>query len=181
MINSKQDLDFYLKSDFSRFDRKPNLKDYILSNEIWYIYHYQRHLRYVEYYMNTNKSKLLFLYHFFKYKRLGFKLRFTIYPNTVGPGLRIYHAGDFIHVKKLCKIGRNCTLLPGVVIGNKNLEDDGSQVFIGDNVYFGLGARVFGKVKIGDDVVVGANSVVVKDIASNCVVSGIPAKVIKMK
>ncbi|MCA0230356.1 MAG: serine acetyltransferase [Bacteroidetes bacterium] len=129
--------------------------------------------------MNTERNKLFFLYHFFKYKRLGFKLRFTIYPNTIGPGLRIYHTGDFLHVKKNCKIGKNCTLLPGVVIGNKNLEDDGSWVIIGDNCYIGLGAKIFGQVTIGNNVIIGANSVVVKDIPDNCVVSGIPAKIIK--
>lgn len=179
-INNRKDLADVLKEDFNRFDRKPSIKDLILHNEIWYIYKYQRHLRYVEYYKNTGKNKIMFLYHFFRYKRLGFKLRFTIYPNTVGPGLRIFHTGDFIHVKQNCKIGKNCTLLPGVVIGNKNLEDDGSWVTIGDNCYMGLGAKIFGQVTIGDNVVIGANSVVVKDIPDNCVVSGIPAKIIKI-
>jgi serine O-acetyltransferase len=133
----------------------------------------------MEYYKNTGKSKVLFFYHFFIYKRLGFKLRFTIYPNTIGPGLRIFHTGDFLHVKKNCQIGKNCTLLPGVVIGNKNLDEDGSWVIIGDNCYLGLGAKIFGKVTIGNNVVIGANSVVLKDIPDNCVVSGIPAKIIK--
>lgn len=180
MIDSKVELARYLQRDFERFETKPNLKDWLLHNEVWYIYHYQRHLRHVEYYLNTQKTRnLFFLYHFFKYKRLGFQLRFTIYPNTVGAGLRIFHTGDFIHVKKKCNIGEHCTLLPGVVIGNKNIEDDGSFVTIGNNCYIGLGAKLFGALTIGDDVVIGANSVVVKNIESSCVVSGIPAKVIK--
>jgi serine O-acetyltransferase len=179
MIHSKNDLKYYLSENLKRFVKPPTLKDWILHNEVWYICHYQRHLRYVEYYMNTGKNKLLFLYHFFKYKRLGFKLRFAIYPNTIGPGLRIFHTGDFLHVKPKCKIGKNCTLLPGVVIGNKNLEDDGSWAIIGDNCYIGLGAKIFGQVTIGNNVVIGANSVVTKDIPDNCVVSGIPAKIIK--
>lgn len=179
MIQSKQGLKHYLSKDLKRFGKKPNLKDLFLHNEVWFIYKYQKHLRYVEFYKNTRKSKLLFLYHFFRYKRLGFKLRFTIYPNTVGAGMRIFHTGDFVHIKSKCKIGRNCTLLPGVVIGNKNLEDDGSFTTIGNNCYFGLGAKVFGEVNIGNNVVIGANSVVVKDIPDNCVVSGIPAKIIK--
>lgn len=179
MIQTKKELRHYLNEDSKRFERKPNLKDYLLLNEIWFIYKYQRYLRYVEYYMNTKKSKLLFLYHFFRYKRLGSKLRFTVYPNTVGPGLRIFHTGDFVHVKPNCRIGRNCTLLPGVVIGNKHFENDGSWVTIGDNCYIGLGVKIFGEVTIGDNVVVGANSVVVKDIPDNCVVGGIPAKILK--
>lgn len=179
MIDSIKELHLYLAEDSKRFGKKPTIKDLILHNEVWYIYHYQLHLRYVEYYMNPGKNNLLFLYHFFKYKRLGFKLRFTIYPNTIGSGLRIFHTGDFLHVKQNCKIGKNCTLLPGVVIGNKNLENDNSWVTIGDNCYIGLGAKIFGQVTIGNNVVIGANSVVVKDIPDDCVVSGIPARIIK--
>ncbi len=179
MIKNKNDLNYYLAEDLKRFFKKPTLKDLILHNEVWYIYRYLRQLRYVEYYKNTGKLKLLFLYHFFRYKRLGFKLRYTIYPNTVAPGLRIFHTGEFLHIKSRCRIGKNCTMLPGVVIGNKNLEDDESWVTVGNNCYFGLGAKIFGEVKIGDNVIIGANSVVVKDIPDNCVVSGIPAKIIK--
>ncbi len=179
MIKSRSDLEMYLKMDFARFAKRPNLKDFLLANEVWYIFHYQRHLRLVEYYSNTKRSKLLYLYHFFRYKRLGFKLRFTIYPNTTGPGLRIFHTGDFIHVKKKCRIGVNCTLLPGVVIGNKTVDDDDSEVLVGDNAYFGLGSKVFGSVTIGDNVVIGANSVITKDIPSNCIVGGVPAKIIR--
>ena len=69
--------------------------------------------------------------------------------------------------------------MPGVVIGNKRLEEDDSWVIIGDNCYIGLGAKIFGSVKIGNNVIIGANSVVTKDIPDNCVVGGIPAKVIK--
>ena len=110
---------------------------------------------------------------------MGFKLKFTIYPNTIGPGLRVFHTGDFVHVKPNCRIGKNCTLLPGVVIGNKSLNDDGSWVNIGDNCYMGLGAKIFGEVTIGNNVIIGANAVVVKDIPDNCVVGGIPAKIIR--
>jgi serine O-acetyltransferase len=179
MIKTKQDFKYYLSEDLKRFEKKPTIKDWILSNEVWYIYRYIRYLRHVEYYKNTSKSRFLFFIYFLRYKRLGFKLRFTVYPNTTGPGLRIYHTGDFVHVKKKSRIGKNCTLLPGAVIGNKNLDDDNSWAIIGDHCYIGLGAKVFGQVTIGNNVVIGANSVVVKDIPDNCVVSGIPGRIIK--
>lgn len=166
--------------DLQRFNnRKPSLKDWLLHNEVWYIFHYIRHLRYIEYY--KDKNKLLYLWHFLWYKRLGGQLRMTIYPNTIGPGFRIYHAGDFVHVGPNVKIGRNCTMLPGVVFGNKTEEPDDSPVIVGDNCYFGLGCKIFGGVRIGNNVTIGANSVVTKDIPDNAVVGGIPAKVIKMK
>ena len=46
--------------DAKRFGAKPNLKDFILHNEVWYIYHYIRHLRYVEYYQDKSKLKFHF-------------------------------------------------------------------------------------------------------------------------
>lgn len=136
------DLHECLAADYARFGKRPNLKDWILHNEDWYIFHYIRQLRLVEYY--RDKNKLLFLLHFFLYKRLGFKLRITIYPGTVGPGFRIYHFGNFIHVGPNVKIGRNCTILPGVVFGNKFEETDSGRVVVGDNCYFGLGAKILG-------------------------------------
>lgn len=180
MMHSLQDCHDYFFEDLKRLDnKKPTIKDWILHNEKWFIYHYIKHLRCVEYYKGRNK--FLFLWHFFRYKRLGFKLRFTIYPNTVGPGLRIYHTGDFIHIGPNVRIGRNCTLLPGVVFGNKHEYSDGEEVSVGDNCYFGLGAKIFGSVKIGNNVTVGANSVVTKDIPDNAVVGGVPARIIAIK
>lgn len=154
----------------------------MLHNEKWYIYHYVRHLRYTEYYLNCyGRKHPLFLWHFFCYKRLSFKLRITIYPNTVGPGVRIYHVGDFIHVGTQCSIGSHCTLLPGVVFGNKYEQENNNIIIVGDNCYFGLGAKIFGTINIGNNVTVGANSVITKNIPNNAVVGGIPARILKIK
>ena len=68
--------------------------------------------------------------------------------------------------------------MPGVVFSAKKSDD---RVIVGDNCRFGLGVRIFGSVTIGDNVNIGANAVVTKDIPSNCVAVGIPAKVIKCK
>lgn len=180
MIKTKDDLKYCLSEDLKRFDnKKPTLKDWFLHNESWYIFHYIRHLRYVEYYQGRNK--LLFLWHFFRYKRLGFKLNMTIYPNTIGPGFRIFHAGGFVHVGPNVRIGNNCTMLPGVVFGNRTKEPDNRPVIVGDNCYFGLDVKILGDVHIGNNVTVGANAVVTKDIPDNAIVGGVPAKIIKIK
>lgn len=52
---------------------------------------------------------------------------------------------------------------------------------LGNNVRVYAGAKIIGNVVIGDDVVVGANAVVVKDVPSHSIVAGVPAKVIKRR
>ena len=180
---TKKELYLTLKADDARFgDLKPNIKDYILRNEAWYIYHYIRYLRFVEYYQGKDGvCKILYFYYYLRYKRLGFKLHFTIYPGTIGAGFRIYHVGGFTHVGKNVSIGKNCTMLPGVVFGNKTETEDTGHVSVGDNCYIGLNAKILGPVNIGNNVTIGANSVVTKDIIDNVVVAGCPAKIINYR
>lgn len=52
---------------------------------------------------------------------------------------------------------------------------------IGDNVYISPGVKIVKPVRIGNNVTIGANAVVNKDIPDNCVVAGVPAKIIKIK
>jgi serine O-acetyltransferase len=49
---------------------------------------------------------------------------------------------------------------------------------VGDNVWIATGAKVLGPVKVGNNVVIGANAVVIRDVPDNSVVAGVPAKVI---
>lgn len=187
MIQSKEDLRLYINKDVLHHGTgKPWLKDYILKNEWWYLYHYLYHMRHVEYYTNVNPKgitkrcayKVLYFYHFLIYKRLSFLLHLFIYPNTCGPGLKICHFGDFTHIAKGCKVGANCEVLPGVVLGKKSGID--SLAIVGDNCFLGLGVKILGAVSIGNNVIVGANSVVTKDIPDNAVVGGVPAKIIRI-
>jgi len=71
--------------------------------------------------------------------------------------------------------GDDVTLESGVVIG----AEKGKSPEIGDRVFFGSGAKVVGEIVIGNDVLVGANAVVVKNVQSSVVVGGVPAKVIR--
>ena len=180
---TKRDLHTCLKTDQGRYPKGlPTIKDWLIKNESWYLYQYVRQMRYVEYYQNRGfLYKFLFLWHFFLYKRLGFKIHIVIYPGTVGAGFRIYHVGGFTHVGKNVQIGKNCTMLPGVVFGNKTEDEDDRPVVVGDNCYFGLDAKILGPVRIGNNVTIGANSVVTKDVPDNAIVGGVPARIIKIK
>ncbi len=97
----------------------------------------------------------------------------------IGPGLLIYHKrGVTITCKKA---GENLTIGPGVIIGkgDRNSELGTSCPIIGDNVRIASGAIVFGGIKIGNNSIVGAGTVLNKDVPSNSVVVGNPAKIIK--
>jgi serine O-acetyltransferase len=86
----------------------------------------------------------------------------------IGPGLNV-HTPYGIFVGPVT-IGRNCFLQHGVVISYSTRR-------IGDNVYFGPGAKVVGKSTIGNNVVIVANSVVLADVPDNVTVVGVPARV----
>lgn len=178
---TKQELKHLLEKDLSRFGgKKPGLRDYFLRNEVYFIWQYIVHMRLVEYSQNKKYlGKLRFFWHMYLLKRLQFKLHIVIYPGTVGAGFRLFHLGGYTHIGPNVKIGENCTIVGGVVFGNKGITPTDNPVSVGDNVYFGIESKIIGSISIGDNVVVGANAVVTKDIPSNTVVGGVPAKIIK--
>jgi serine O-acetyltransferase len=99
------------------------------------------------------------------------------YQASIGKGTKFGHGGIAVVINKKVAIGKNCVIGSCVTIGGKSKQEE--VPVIGDFVYIASGARVLGNVKIGDNVIIGANSVVVKDVPSNCMVGGIPAKVIR--
>lgn len=76
------------------------------------------------------------------------------------------------------EIGENCTMFAGASIAYKANGKDEGVPKIGNNVKLTMGSKVLGGVRIGDNVVVGANAVVLSDIPSNCIAVGAPARTI---
>jgi serine O-acetyltransferase len=68
--------------------------------------------------------------------------------------------------------GSNVFIESGVVIG----DNRGSSPVLGDNVFIGSGAKIIGNVKIGSFTFIGANAVVLKDVADGSTAVGVPAK-----
>ncbi|MCA1065391.1 serine acetyltransferase [Rossellomorea sp. AcN35-11] len=97
---------------------------------------------------------------------------FIPYTAEIGEGTRFGYGGVGLIIHKKAKIGKNCVISQNVTIGSR-----GPLPIIGDHVFVAPGAKCIGGT-IGNNVVIGANSVVTKDIPSNCVVAGVPAKVI---
>ena len=88
---------------------------------------------------------------------------------AIGPGLYIGHFGG-INISGAATIGRNCFISQGITIGIAGQGDRRGAPRIGDNVYIAPGARMFGKITIGNDCKIGANCVVHKDIPDGATV-----------
>jgi serine O-acetyltransferase len=99
------------------------------------------------------------------------------YQTRIGSGLFIGHFGGIV-VNQHATIGKNFNLSHQVTLGVANRGPRKGYPVIGDNVYIGPGAKVIGHVCIGNNVAIGANCVVTKDIPDQSVVVGIPGKVI---
>lgn len=97
-----------------------------------------------------------------------------IYAKEIGGGLFIQHG--FATMISAEHIGENCWINQQVTIG---YNGQGKAPYIGNNVMITCGAKVLGDIKIGDDVVIGANAVVIRDVESGATMGGIPAKKLK--
>lgn len=75
-------------------------------------------------------------------------------------------------------IGNNCTIHQGVTLGRSFRGKNKGCPIIGDNVIVFPGAKIIGRVNIGDNAIVGANAVVLSDVPNNAVVVGSPAKIV---
>lgn len=109
-----------------------------------------------------------------------FKLGISIpFRTKIGSGFYIGHFGGVI-VHPSVIIGRDCNLSQGVTLGRTNRGEQQGAPVIGDRVYIGPGVKIIGAISIGNDVAIGANSVITKSIPDNAVVVGVPGKVISM-
>lgn len=99
---------------------------------------------------------------------------------TIGRRLCIEHHGCIvIHGNSV--IGDDCLIRHGVTIGNSGRADPFGAPTIGDRVELGAGAKVLGRIRIGNDVIIGANAVVVSDAPDFAVVGGVPAQIIRIR
>lgn len=95
----------------------------------------------------------------------------------IGGGTKFGYYGMAVVIHARAVIGKNCTIGTCVTIGGKSGWYE--VPVIGDNVQIASGCKILGPVRIGNNVVIGANSVVTKDVPDNCVVAGVPARIIR--
>lgn len=176
MIQSKADYKQYVACD---------LKAHQLASVSFYDYwwrdclRFQLRLRKIEYLNNVKKGNLfcrvwLIVLEIINH-RLATRLGFSIPKNVFGPGLCIVHYGTIV-VSPFAKIGAWCRIHPSTSIGEYN-----GAPTLGDFVYVGPGAKVFGGITIGNNVAIGANSVVNKSFGDNVTIAGGPAVILNNK
>ncbi len=98
----------------------------------------------------------------------------SIHTRDIGSGLFIQHGYCTIIAAK--RIGNNAWINQGVTIGYTN---DTDTPIIGNNVIIAAGAKVLGNITVEDNVKIGANAVVVKNVPRNTTVVGIPARIVR--
>jgi serine O-acetyltransferase len=96
----------------------------------------------------------------------------------LGRRLFIDHAMGVV-IGETTVVGDDCVLYQGVTLGGTGNESGKRHPTLGDRVTVGTGAKVLGNIHIGDNVRIGGNSVVVKDVPNDCTVVGIPGRVVK--
>lgn len=98
----------------------------------------------------------------------------------IGQRLVIEHSGTIV-VHGGAILGDDCVIRQGVTIGNRRLDDPLGAPTLGNRVNVGAGAKILGRVRIGDDAEIGANAVVLCDVPAGALAVGVPARIIERR
>ncbi len=127
---------------------------------------------------------------FFYRKKMFFLARFIsqisrfftgieIHPGaTLGKRIFFDH-GMGIVIGETAEVGDNCVIYHGVTLGGVSSSRTKRHPTLKNNVTVGAGAKILGNITLGENVRIGANSVVLQDIPDNAVGVGIPARIIR--
>lgn len=186
-IQSFKDLRLYIASDLYRY-MTSNSKQAFLRG--WYItgFRYTFFMRCCKYFATKGLlGKLPFFICRVALRHYSIKYGFQIpWQTNIGPGLCIGHYGPII-VNPASSIGVNCNITVGVLLGlNNKIDENGKSLgfqypSVGNRVALGNNSKIIGGVHVGNDCVIGVNSVVTKSIPEYSVAVGQPAKVISAK
>lgn len=186
-IATFNELRLYIASDLYRYMTSSSFKAFIRG---WYIagFRYTFFMRCCRYFGRKGfMFKPLYIICRLALRHYSVKYGFQIpWQTDIGPGLCVGHYGPII-VNPSAKIGINCNITVGVLLGLNHKTDSSGKSLgfeypqIGDRVSLGNGAKIIGGVKVGNDCIIGVNSVVTKDIPDMGVAVGMPAKIVSQK
>ena len=175
MINTIKELKEYYKIELHGASKARFIYETFFASIGGYIIY----LRFYEYLL-CKKSlivKPLKLLVHWRLSRISLKTGITIPVGVCDKGLTLRHYGSIV-VNSSTRIGRNCCIHNNVNIGASGGSKKAPQ--IGDNVYIGPGAVIFGDIDIADGCYIGANAVVNKSVLEpDSVIVGVPGKVVK--
>lgn len=95
----------------------------------------------------------------------------------IGKGTKFGYGGIGVVIHARAEIGDNCLIGQNTTIGGRSGHYEVPK--IGNNVEICAGARVLGPITIGNNAIIGANAVVIKNVPDNAVVAGVPAHILK--
>ena len=131
-------------------------------------------------YLRTKPASAFGLYPLLKFLLLRARYKYGIaIPEytLIGPGFFINRFGG-IYVNGDVVIGSNVNYTHGAMLGQLNRGPRAGNPILGNRVLLASGAKVIGRIRIGNDSSVGANAVVTKDVPDGGVVGGVPAKLL---
>jgi serine O-acetyltransferase len=170
---------FYVRSDLYRYCGQASftllVKNYLTNPGFQYSF-WMRSCAYLRH--GQLPYRCMFLLAKLILRHLEVKYGISISDRTeIGCGFYIGHFGGIV-IHPEAVIGDNCNISQGVTIGQSNRGNRAGNPVIGNYVYIGPGAQIFGHIFVGDHAAIGANAVVTKDIPENSVVVGVPGRVI---
>lgn len=175
MSHFREDLRRYFKADASLAFK---LKTILLTQGIWALAVYRPASWLHQHKEKHPAARLLLPFLTLAQKAVeiltGISLPFAA---RIGQGLYIGHFGGII-ISPSTIMGEYCNISQGVTIGQAGRGGVQKTPVIGNRVYIAPGAMLFGGITIGDDVAIGANAVVTKDLPDNAVAVGVPAVII---
>jgi len=170
---------FLVKSDLFRYAEDFKLSSFIYHYFLTPGFKYSFWMRTCSFYKSHPFYRIFsFPFAWLILNTLQYKYGFAVsYHTKIGSGLFLGHTGGIVVNFKVV-IGKNCNISHQVTLGIANRGTHKGVPIIGDNVYIGPGAKIIGDINIGNNVAIGANCVVTKDVPDNAVVVGVPGKVI---
>lgn len=183
-IKSFKDLRFYIAADLFRYMTSTSLRSFIRG---WYIagFRYTFFMRCCKYFAQKNiLYRPLFLISRIALRHYSLTYGFQIpWQTNIGPGLSIGHFGSII-INPSSTIGTNCNITTGVLLGLSPICDEDGRFIrfeyptIGNRVALGNNSKIIGGAIIGDDSIIGVNTVVTRSIPKKSIAVGAPAKII---
>lgn len=171
-ITSKKVLKEWIKYEEKNYG-KNKISDFLCITERQILKYHLKLLRKTEYFYNTNKKIMYYIYKI-RLSKLQNKYLMHIPINTCEKGLKIMHVGPVL-INNRAKIGKDVSIHINTGIVARGTDD--TVPVIGNGVVIGIGSVILGNVIIGNNIAIGANSTVNKSfLEENIAIAGSPAK-----